>query len=306
NAGSDVVITLPTNSVNLSGSGIDSDGVITTYGWSKISGPTSYSISSSSSANTTVSNLVEGDYVFQLKVTDDDGASAYDEVQVTVNKAIVVAPPSGVNQIPVSNAGPDVTISLPTNSVTLVGSGTDSDGYIATYVWTKVSGVNNYAIKSPSSATTVISGLIEGRYLFQLKVIDNSGASAYDYVYVTVTKAAAPRSSNTNSTANSGTGSAISPLNFVNSTNELKVYPNPVKSITNLQLKTIIPDTKASITIVNASGLKVKYKEMVIQGGNANLPLDMSGLSDGIYIISVRLADGTILNGKVVKYGGSR
>ncbi|CAN5431143.1 hypothetical protein BH11BAC3_BH11BAC3_06120 [soil metagenome] len=305
NAGSDISITLPTNSVNLSGSGVDSDGVITNYEWAKISGPTSYNISSSSSANTTISNLLEGDYVFQLKVTDDSGASAYDEVQVTVNTAAVVAPPSGVNQVPVSDAGPDVTISLPTNSVTLYGGGTDPDGYIAKYAWTKVSGVNNYTIKSPSSATTVISGLIEGTYQFQLKVIDNSGASAYDYVYVTVTKSAAPRSSNTNNTANPGTTNTALALNSINTTNELKVYPNPARDITNLQIKTIIPDTKLSITIVNAAGIKVKYKELVLHGNNGNLPLDMSGLSDGIYIISIRLPDGSMLSSKVVKYGGS-
>ena len=35
-----------------------------------------------------------------------------------------------VNQPPVANAGPDITITLPTNTATLSGSGTDPDGTI--------------------------------------------------------------------------------------------------------------------------------------------------------------------------------
>ena len=45
NAGSDQTITLPINSVNLSGTGTDSDGSISSYAWSSVSGPASISFS---------------------------------------------------------------------------------------------------------------------------------------------------------------------------------------------------------------------------------------------------------------------
>jgi len=80
-------ITLPTNSANLTGSGSDPDGSITGYAWSKVSGPATYTINSPTSQNTTVSNLVEGTYVFRLTVTDNDGATGTDDVTVIVNPA---------------------------------------------------------------------------------------------------------------------------------------------------------------------------------------------------------------------------
>jgi hypothetical protein len=99
-----------------------------------------------------------------------------------------VAPPPA-NQTPTANAGTDKTITLPTSSVTLSGSGSDPDGSISSYSWTKVSG-NGGTIASANSATTNITGLTQGSYTFQLKVTDNTGATATDNVVVTVNAAA--------------------------------------------------------------------------------------------------------------------
>ena len=123
NAGSDQTITLPTNSINLSGSGTDPDGTIVSYEWTKISGPAAGTITNATSATTTVTGLVQGVYQFELKVTDNNGATGKDTIQVTVNAA--------ANIPPTANAGTDQTITLPTNTVSLNGSGTDPDGTIA-------------------------------------------------------------------------------------------------------------------------------------------------------------------------------
>ena len=48
---------------------------------------------------TDVNNLVKGVYKFQLRVTDNNGATGTDIIQITVNAA--------TNQPPVANAGPD-------------------------------------------------------------------------------------------------------------------------------------------------------------------------------------------------------
>ena len=56
-----------------------------------------------------LSNLTEGQYIFRLTVVDDQGASASDLVNVTVNGATV-------NQAPIANSGPNRSISLPTNT----------------------------------------------------------------------------------------------------------------------------------------------------------------------------------------------
>ncbi|MFT3825519.1 MAG: PKD domain-containing protein [Chitinophagaceae bacterium] len=181
--GNDVTITLPTSSVTLNGSASnDPDGSITSYTWSYVSGPAQYTITSPSTAATTVTGLVEGTYTFKLTVTDNSGASASATVKVIVNAA--------PNQVPVASAGNDATITLPTNSVTLNGSGsTDFDGLISSYIWTYVSGPAQYTITSPSAAATTVTGLVEGTYTFKLTVTDNSGASASATVKIIVNAA---------------------------------------------------------------------------------------------------------------------
>ncbi len=194
NAGNNISITLPVNSVSLSGSGTDADGTVTGYSWTKIAGPGQYNILASSSAQTTVSNLVEGVYQFQLQVTDNSGGTGTDIVFVTVNPAI--------NQLPLANAGNNVTITLPTNSLTLSGGGTDADGTITTYSWTKVGGPGQYNILSSSSAQTTINNLVQGIYQFQLKVTDNDGGTAVDVVTVTVNAAPPNQAPNVNAGSN--------------------------------------------------------------------------------------------------------
>jgi poly(3-hydroxybutyrate) depolymerase len=183
NAGTDQSITLPTNSVTLNGSGSsDADGTISTYAWSKISGPASYSIVNSNSASTLVNGLVQGTYSFRLVVTDNNGATDDDTVVVAVNPA-----PPPANVPPIANAGADQSITLPTSVVTLNGSGSsDPDGTISSYAWTKINGPSSYSITSPNSVSTTVTGLVQGTYQFRLVVTDNSGASDDDTVSVTV------------------------------------------------------------------------------------------------------------------------
>ncbi|MEP6675902.1 MAG: PKD domain-containing protein [Ferruginibacter sp.] len=181
NAGNDAEIFLPVNTFNLNGSGsYDSDGDIETYQWQKISGPASYSISNVNIVNPAVMNLVKGMYGFQLKVTDNQNGIKYDTVLVKVTSTLPNIPP-------VSNAGADQFIILPSNSVSLTGSGTDADGIIVSYGWNKISGPVNFSISTPSAASTTVTGLTEGVYSFELAVTDDSNAVRKDTMNVTVT-----------------------------------------------------------------------------------------------------------------------
>ncbi len=87
NAGADQTITLPVSSLALSGTGSDPDGTVASYGWSETGGPSQASISNTSIPNPAVSNLVAGVYTFRLTVTDNSGATATDNMTVTVNAA---------------------------------------------------------------------------------------------------------------------------------------------------------------------------------------------------------------------------
>ena len=94
NAGADQAITLPTNSVALSGSASD-DGLPNppgqvSYTWSQVAGPAPVTFGTSDAASTTVSFSSDGTYTLRLQVSDG-ALSASDEVSITVNPA----PPSG-------------------------------------------------------------------------------------------------------------------------------------------------------------------------------------------------------------------
>ena len=69
--------------VNLDGSGSwDLDNNIAGYHWTNISGPSSCTISNANRVQTLVTNLVEGTYEFELKVTDAEGLFSRDTLQV--------------------------------------------------------------------------------------------------------------------------------------------------------------------------------------------------------------------------------
>jgi len=89
-AGADQVITLPTNTVTLDGScSADPDNNITSYSWTKIAGAAA-NIATPKSAQTQVTNLVQGVYLFELTVTDASRLFSKDTVQVTVNTAAII------------------------------------------------------------------------------------------------------------------------------------------------------------------------------------------------------------------------
>ncbi len=159
-AGNDQTIALPTSTVTLDGSG--SLGAITDYAWTQISGPNTAAITTPASVTTTVTGLIQGIYVFQLAI---NGGSSTSQMTVTVNPA---PPPS-------ANAGPNQTITLPQSSVTLDGSG--SAGIISDYTWTLVSGPNTPVIATPSNVSTLVTGMIQGTYIFQLSINGNASIS---------------------------------------------------------------------------------------------------------------------------------
>jgi poly(3-hydroxybutyrate) depolymerase len=176
-AGSDITST--SSSITLSGSGSDSDGSISSYRWTKISGP-SASISSASSKSTSVSGLKAGTYYFRLRVIDNSGNADSDYVKVTIGSSSKPA-----NVAPVANAGSDKTIKAPQHHVSLYGSGKDSDGTIASYSWAKVSG-GTAKLSGTSSAKLSLDNLTVGTYVFRLTVKDNAGSSNYNDAKVIV------------------------------------------------------------------------------------------------------------------------
>jgi len=180
-AGEDQSIVLPVNSVLLDGSASDPDGgIIVTYLWTQESGPGTATLSSADTEDLTAGDLIAGDYVFRLTVTDDEGETGFDEVTVSVL-------PEGTTEAPIAAAGEDQTIVLPVNSILLDGSGTDPDGgSIVTYLWTQESGPSTATLSGADTEDLTAGDLIEGDYVFRLTVTDDEGETGFDEVTVSV------------------------------------------------------------------------------------------------------------------------
>ncbi|RMI03315.1 MAG: DNRLRE domain-containing protein [Calditrichaeota bacterium] len=155
--------------VQLSGSGsFDVDGIITSYQWSQ--GGTVLS----NSIDLTV-NLPLGTHVFELTVTDDQGASHTDAVTVVVRTG---------NEPPVAVAGEDFAVTDQDNggneTVTLDASqSSDSDGSIVAYTWSEG------GVTLATSATPTLT-LSVGTHVLDLTVRDNMGATGTDQITVYV------------------------------------------------------------------------------------------------------------------------
>ncbi|MBS1565372.1 MAG: T9SS type A sorting domain-containing protein, partial [Bacteroidetes bacterium] len=266
NAGSDAAITLPVSSVTLDGSAsYDPDGSIVKYSWNKISGAGAITILYSNTTKPTVIGLLQaGTYIFELTVTDDKGATATDQVQITVN-------PSN-NKSPVADAGRDTTVALPYSGAILNGkSSYDPDGRIVSYVWSQVSGPTLATIAYPLDSLSAVTGLQEGQYVFLLTVMDNEGFIATDSMKVTV-------------------------VNAYRYTQYFRIYPNPVT--TTLHLEYIDDHTgKVKVTILDESGKMVLQQEMSKDQSLLNRQIDVSVLKSGMYFIQIDQA-GT---GKLVR-----
>lgn len=190
NAGGNKSITLPINSVSITGSYTVGTSPIVSTSWTVISGPAGSTNSAPASLTTTIGSLTVGTYTVRLKVLDNTGDSGIATMQITVNPSVNVAP--------VANAGADFSITLPTTSTTLSGSGTDIDGFIASQSWTQISGTAA-TITNGTTFTPIISGLTTtGARSFQLTVTDNNGLTAKDTVIVTVNPALVPPTANAN------------------------------------------------------------------------------------------------------------
>lgn len=177
NAGSDKQIT--TTSTILYGSGTDKDGKIVSYKWIQYGG-TAATLSNASSPNLSVSGLRNGKYYFRLTVTDDRGATDYDNTLVSVSNTSTAA-----NLSPAANAGPDKRITDALNSLKVYGSASDRDGKIVSYKWVQYGGDPLTLINSQSPTVTV-SDLDPGKYYLKLMVKDDDGATDYDRMLIVV------------------------------------------------------------------------------------------------------------------------
>jgi hypothetical protein len=173
------------DTVTLDGSGTDSDGTIESYSWTQTAG-TQVTLNDANSKTPTFTAPdvpADGDTLtFELKVTDNDGATATDSVDVKVGNIVV-------NQPPTANAGGDQSVNEG-DTVTLDGSASsDPDSDTLTYAWTQTSGTAATLSDASNVKPTFTAPDVpaDGDTLtFELKVDDGNGHTATDSVDVKV------------------------------------------------------------------------------------------------------------------------
>lgn len=180
NAGNDTTVVLPLEQLEVTGSGIDpyNDNAIIGYQWTKLGGP-EVTLANTDQATLSLSNLMKGTYEFELTVTNDNDGQDKDTVNIFVKTT---------NDSLVANAGEDMTVGLPQESVEVVGLGSDPYNEIIGYQWQKISGPE-VTLTGEDQATLTVSNLQEGTYEFELTVTNDNEGIAKDTVVLTACQA---------------------------------------------------------------------------------------------------------------------
>jgi parallel beta-helix repeat protein len=317
NAGADKVITLPTNSVTLSGT-VSNVSNIVAASWTKKSGGTATIASPNQGAvspvNTQVTGLQAGVYIFTLVVKDKSNVFHQDDVQVTVNSSGTTTTTTGA---PVPNAGADKTITLPINYTSLSGV-VSNVGNVAATSWSKKSGgaatISNPNQGGVSPVNTQISGLQSGTYVFTLVVKDKNSKYYFDDITVTVkaavTEAPVQSSGSTDTLTVDSTNGNLGEWNSANGPGKptaitpehakagplVNMYPNPASSIITLTIEAEEVG-KSSVTIYDLNGKPVLNEAFVKAGPVVNKSVNVSRLAKGPYSLIVSVG----ANKRVVK-----
>ncbi|XP_078224312.1 dyslexia-associated protein KIAA0319 homolog isoform X5 [Callithrix jacchus] len=173
-------LTLPLTSALIDGSQSTDDTEIVSYHWEEISGPLIEERTSVDSPVLRLSHLDPGNYSFRLTVTDSDGTTNATTAALIVNSA--------VDFPPVANAGPNHTITLPQNSITLNGNQSSDDHQIVFYEWSLGPGSEgkHVAMQAIQTPFLHLSAMQEGDYTFRLMVTDSSRQQSTAVVTVIV------------------------------------------------------------------------------------------------------------------------
>jgi hypothetical protein len=236
----------------------DSDGTIASFAWTRISGPNTPTLTGASTNHVTITGLVNGSYVYRLTVTDNLGATDTEDCPINVTGV------GGSNAAPLANAGADK--SLTSSSTTVSGSGTDSDGTIASYAWTRISGPNTPSLSGASTATLSITGMITGTYVYRLTVTDDDAATATDDVTIVTT------------VGGSNTPPVAAFLGSISTTNStINIYDNG--------------STDADGTIVSYAWTRISGPNTPTMSGSSTNHVTISGLINGSYIFRLTVTD---------------
>ena len=169
--------------VTLIGEGFDPDGNDLTFRWVQIYGDSvtlsSYTVPEPTFMAPDVKNGEIKVLTFELTVTDPEGASSSDIVEIVVNP---------VNHIPTVDAGNDLVAFPSVNAMTIIPTASDPDGDLLIYKWEQLSGQEVEMSSLSEKHLTILPMYFDYSQIdpivFQVTVDDGFGGTASDIVNV--------------------------------------------------------------------------------------------------------------------------
>uniref|UniRef100_A0A8C9TDW5 KIAA0319 n=1 Tax=Scleropages formosus TaxID=113540 RepID=A0A8C9TDW5_SCLFO len=173
-------VLLPASSATIDGSRSTDDAAVVGYRWEQLGGPVLERGIQVDTPSLHLSHLQPGEYAFRFTVTDSEGLA--DSTVATVK---VVKP---ADHPPVADAGPNQTVSLPSDHVTLYGNRSDDDHAVVDYLWTldPNSQAKEVTMQGTRTPFLQLSDLREGVYTFKLTVTDSAGQQSSSTAFVIV------------------------------------------------------------------------------------------------------------------------
>lgn len=233
----DVTIAAAGPSQNICGNTVTMNANTATVGtgtWTNVSGPNIPAITNPLSPNSTITNLIAGTYVFRWTIANGNCTSQSD-VTIVISAGASAA-----------NAGTDQGLCL-SNSTTL-NANTPA---IGTGTWSQVSGPSA-TITAPANASTSVSGLVPGTYVFRWTITFSNCAANIDDVQVIVY--------DNPSAANAGSDQTICASTVTLSANTPTIGTGTWSQIGSTPAPTTIANTTASSTSVSGLGNPGTYK----------------------------------------------
>ena len=273
-AGPNVTITLPIlpiDSVQITGVATVQNEEIATCTWTQVMGPpkapSKAIITGGDPIAPFVSHLVEGVYAFEVSMTSKSGKKVSSQMLLTVNPL-----PQGTF---VAYAGPDVTITLPTDSWKIAGQVIVKGATPASCKWKQVSGPSMATITGGGSTTPTVSHLIAGTYVFEMDLVSTTGLSSSSQMKLTVNPVPGSPGSNPPGTRDSA---------------YLRLYPNPVQA--NQELAIEAQGWRKGIVkfmIYDRIGRLIRQTILENTADHFLQTIPMTGLSRGSYILTVTM-----------------
>jgi hypothetical protein len=177
---------LEQQTVQLNGASSDTDGTVAAIMWTQISGvgvelQNAATLNASFVAPTVLVTEGVQTLVFELSVTDNEGTTVKDLVEIVV---------SPTNDLPSVSAGQNFSVDEQLLA-SLTGTATDVDGLISNISWSQTSGIavtlnNPSALSTTFTAPTVLIQQGTQSLSFELTATDNEGGITTDTVEVMV------------------------------------------------------------------------------------------------------------------------